>query len=86
MRAFLCSIDKSVWDVVAIGWTRPEAAKSEWDKAALRATYANSKDLNASLCGVSSNEFHGVSHVTTAKEAWKILETSCKCLPHSSKR
>ena len=28
MRAFLCSIDESVWDAVDIGWTRLEAAKS----------------------------------------------------------
>ena len=28
MRAFLCSIDESVWDAVDIGWTRPEEAKS----------------------------------------------------------
>ena len=28
MRAFLCSIDESVWDAIKIGWTRPEAAKS----------------------------------------------------------
>ena len=32
MRAFLCSINESVWDVVENGWTRPEAAKSMWDK------------------------------------------------------
>ena len=30
-----------------VGWTRPEAAKSIWDKAALAATNANSKVLNA---------------------------------------
>ena len=47
MRAFLCSIDDSVWDVVEIGWTRPEAAKSTWDNAALAAANANSKALNA---------------------------------------
>ena len=35
MRAFLCSIDEVVWDAVEIGWTKPEAAKSTWDKAAL---------------------------------------------------
>ena len=35
MRAFLCSIDESVWDAVDVGWTRPEATKSIWDKAAL---------------------------------------------------
>ena len=28
MRAFLCSIDEAVWDVVEIGWTKPKAAKS----------------------------------------------------------
>ena len=28
MRAFLCSIDESVWDASDIGWTRPEEAKS----------------------------------------------------------
>ena len=49
MRAFLCSIDETIWDTVDVGWTRPEAAKSIWDKAALAATNANSKVLNAIL-------------------------------------
>ena len=44
---FLCSIDETIWDVVDVGWTRPEVAKSTWDKAALTATNANSKALNA---------------------------------------
>ena len=69
MRAFLCSIDESVWDAIDIGWTRPEAAKSIWDKAALAASNANSKALNAIFCGVSLDEFHRISHVTIAKEA-----------------
>ena len=69
MRAFLCSIDDSVWDIVEIGWTRLEAAKSIWDKAALAAANANSKALNAIFCGVSPNEFHRISHVTITKEA-----------------
>ena len=47
IRAFLFSIDESVWDVIDVGWTRPEAAKSTWDKAALAAANANSKVLNA---------------------------------------
>ena len=47
MRVFLCSIDDNVWDAVEIGWTRSEAAKSTWDKAALVAANANSKALNA---------------------------------------
>ena len=76
MRAFLCSIDESVWDAVDIGWTRLEAAKSEWDKATLVAANANSKALNAIFCGVSPDEFHRISHVTIAKEVGKILETT----------
>ena len=69
MRAFLCSIDDTVWNAVEVGWTRPEAAKSTWDKAALAATNANSKALNAIFCGVSLDEFHRISHITVAKEA-----------------
>ena len=76
MMAFLCSIDESIWDVVDVGWTRPEATKSTWDKAALTVANANSKALNAIFCGVSPDEFHRISHVTIAKEAWKILETT----------
>ena len=77
MRAFLCFIDESVWDV-DIGWTRLETAKSTWDKAALAASNANSKALNAIFCGVSLDEFHRISHITVAKEAWKILEITYK--------
>ena len=76
MRAFLCSIDNTVQDVVEVGWTRPEAAKYTWDKATLAAANANSKALNAIFCGVSLNEFHRISHITIAKEAWEILETT----------
>ena len=76
MRAFLCSIDDAMWDAVEIGWTKLEAAKSTQDKATLAASNANSKALNAIFYGVSSNEFHWISHITVAKEAWQILETS----------
>ena len=76
MRAFLCSIDEAIWDAIEIGWTKPEAAKSIWDKAAFAVSNANSKALNAIFCGVSSDEFHRISHMTIAKEAWKILETT----------
>ena len=50
MRAFLCSIDETVWDAVDVGWTRPEAAKSTWDKAAFAAANADRKStrLNSS--------------------------------------
>ena len=76
MRAFLCSIDEAIWDAVEISWTKPEVAKSTWDKAALAASNANSKALNAIFCGVSPDEFHRISHITVAKEAWQILETT----------
>ena len=76
MRAFLCSIDEAVWDAVEIGWTKPEATKSTWDMAALAMSNANSKALNPIFCGVSPNEFHRISHVIIAKEAWQILETT----------
>ena len=69
MRAFLCSIDDTVWDAIEAGWTRSEAAKSTWDKAALTTANANSKVLNAILCCVSPDEFHRISHITVAKEA-----------------
>ena len=36
---------------------------------------ANSKALNAIFYGVSLDEFHRISHVIIAKEAWQILET-----------
>ena len=70
------SIDDTGWDAVEVGWTRPEAVKSTWDKAALTATNANSKDLNVIFCGVSPDEFHRISHITVAKKAWEILETT----------
>ncbi|XP_065618657.1 uncharacterized protein LOC136062894 [Quercus suber] len=54
----------------------PEAAKSIWDKAALTVVNANNKILNAIFCGVSLEEFHRISHITIAKEAWEILETT----------
>ena len=75
---------------IEIGWTRTEVAKSTWDKAALAASNANSKALNAIFCGVSPDEFHRISHITITKEAWQILkttyegtkkvkDTSCRC-------
>ena len=72
----MCSIDETVWDAVDVGWTKSEAAKSTWDKAALTAANTNNKVLNAIFCGVSPDEFHRISHIIIAKEAWQILETT----------
>ncbi|XP_075645696.1 uncharacterized protein LOC142616803 [Castanea sativa] len=76
MKAFLCSIDESVWDSVENEYVKPTIAKSEWDKAALTLANANSKAINAIFCCVSTDEFHRISYVKTAKEAWMILETA----------
>ena len=76
MRVFLCAIDETMWDFVENGYVRPTTAKSELDKATLALANANSKAINAILCGDSTYEFHRISHVKTAKEAWTILKTT----------
>ena len=75
-HAFLCAIDETVWDSVVIGWVSPTTPKAKWDKATLALANANSKTINAIFYGVSTNEFHRISHVKTAQKAWKILETT----------
>ena len=52
---------------------RPTTPKAEKDKVAFTLANANSKAINTIFCGVSTNEFHRISHVKTAKEAWKIF-------------
>ena len=76
MRAFLCAIDESIWDSIGNGYAKPTTAKSERDKEALALANANSKAINAIFGGVSLDEFHRISHMKTAKEAWMILETT----------
>ena len=76
MRAFLCVINETIWDSIKNGWVRPTTPKVKWDKAALALANAKSKTINAIFCGVSTDEFHRISHVKTAKEAWTILETT----------
>ena len=65
----MCAIDESVRDSVEDGFVKPTTAKSKWDKATLALANANSRAINAIFRGVSTNEFHGISHVETAKEA-----------------
>ena len=62
MSAFLYAIDKTLWDTIENGWVRPTTPKAEWDKAALALENANSKTINAIFCGVSTDEFHKISH------------------------
>ena len=76
MHDFLCAIDETIWDFVENGWVKPITPKAEWDKATLALANTNSKAINAIFCGVSTDEFHRISYVKTAKEAWTILETT----------
>ena len=76
MMAFLYDIDESVWDSIENGYVKPTTTKSKWAKVALALANANRKAINAIFRGVSTNEFHKISHVETIKEAWTILETT----------
>ena len=69
MHAFLCTIDETIWDSIENGYVRHTTAKPEWDKAAFALANANSKAINSIFCGVSTDEFHKVSHVKTTKKA-----------------
>ena len=71
IRAFLCSINDSVY-AIETGWTRPEAAKSTWDKAVLAAANANSKALNTIFCCISPKEFHRISHLQLPRRRSKF--------------
>ena len=57
-------------------YVKPTTAKTEWDKATLALANANSKAINAIFYGVSTDEFHRISHMEIAKEAWTILNTT----------
>ena len=70
---FLWAVDETVWDSIKNGWVRTTTSKFEWDKAALALANANSKAINAILCGVSIDEFHRILHVKTPKEMWTIF-------------
>ena len=80
----MCVIDESVWDSIENGYVKPITAKSEWDKAALALANANSKTINAIFYGVSPDEFHRISHMEIAKEAWMILEMTLR-VPRKSR-
>ena len=73
MRAFLQSLDKKVWKVVEIGWTKPKEVPVNWDDAKIKATNFNSKALNALFSVVLNEEFKKISSTEIAKEAWTIL-------------
>ena len=76
MRAFLQYLDKKVWQVVEIGWTKPKEAPVEWDDAKIKAENLNSRALNVLFSVVTNEEFKKISSTETSKEAWTILQTT----------
>jgi helix-turn-helix protein len=73
MHFFLKSID--CWSIVETSWTKPEDATLELvpQKNAL---LSNDKALHALCQALSPSEFAKISNCESAKEAWKILETT----------
>ena len=69
MRAFLQSLDKKVWQVIEIGWTKPKEAPANWDDAKIKAANFNSRALNALISVVTNEEFKKISSTETAKKA-----------------
>ena len=79
MRAFLCSIDETIWDVVDVGWTRLKAAKSIWDKAALAAANTNSKVLNAIFSILITTRFIIKNFIITKGYSHRLTLRSQEC-------
>ena len=73
MRALLQSLDKRVWQVVEIGWTKPTKVPANWDDAKIKAVNFNSRALNVLFNAIMNEEFKKISSTETAKEAWTIL-------------
>ena len=69
MRAFLQSLDKKVWQVVEIGWTKPKEALADRDDAMIKVVNFNSRELNALFSAVTNEEFKKLSSTKIAKEA-----------------
>ena len=73
MRAFLQSLDKNVWQVIEIGWTKPTEALADCDDAKIEAANFNSRALNALFSAVMNELFKKISSIETVKEVWIIL-------------
>ena len=69
MKTFLQSLDKKVWQVVEIGWTKPKEVLADWDDAMIKVVNFNSRVLNALFSAVTNEEFKKLSSTKIAKEA-----------------
>jgi hypothetical protein len=73
MWFFLKSID--YWSIVETGWTKLEDTTLELVPQK-NAQLSNDKALHALCQALSPSEFAKISYYKSAKEAWKILETT----------
>ena len=69
MRVFLQSLDKKVWQVVEIGWTKPKEALVDWDDAMIKVVNFNNRVLNGLFSAVTNEEFKKLSSTKIAKKA-----------------
>ena len=76
IRAFLQSLDETVWQAIGIGWTKPKEVPADWDDAKIKAANFNSRALNALFNVDTNEEFKKISSTETAKEAQTILQTT----------
>ena len=58
-----------------MGMLNPQLPSANGTRQLFRAN-VNGKAINAIFYGVSPDEFHKISHVKTAKEAWTILQNN----------
>ena len=67
IRVFLQSLDEKVWQVVEIGWTKPNEALADWDDVKIKVANFISRVLNALFSTVTNEEFRKISSTKTAK-------------------
>ena len=69
MKAFLKSIDESVWNSIEYEWEKPTTLVSEWITAQKEAAAFNSKAMNAIFNAIFMEEFKRISDVEVAHTA-----------------
>ena len=75
MKAFLKSIDESIWNSVEYGWEKSTTSISEWSTFQKEAAVFNSKAMNAIFNAVFMEEFKRISNVEVAHTTWNIFKT-----------
>ena len=63
VKAFLKSIDETVWNSIEYGWEKPTTPVSEWQTSQKEAAAFNSKVMNVIFNVVSIKEFKRISNV-----------------------